>query len=99
MSLFGVTLRYVLLPCGLAARDAVLLSVHPPGPRSVGRIDLDATRWKMNSGGRGDLDTNGSDRPKVVLRLPEVAALKRTSWPLNQRRLPTRQAYSTILNN
>jgi hypothetical protein len=36
--------------------------------------------------------------PKAVLRLPDVVALKRTSWPLNQRRLPTRQASATIRN-
>ncbi len=37
-------------------------------------------------------------RPQAVLRVPEVVALKRTSWSLNRRRLPTRQASATIQN-
>jgi hypothetical protein len=43
-------------------------------------------------------DATAARGPKAVLRLPDVVALKRTSWPLNQRRLPTRQASATIRN-
>src|ERR1700677_5366358 len=40
----------------------------------------------------------GCFRAQAVLRVPEVVALKRTSWSLNRRRLPTRQASATIRN-
>jgi len=38
-------------------------------------------------------------QPGTIVKLREISSLKRTTWPLNQPRLPTRQASATIRGN